>query len=159
VNPPTHTDIWVCVDCYFAHHYGRHFHDREPTDDELHAWHGGYLRGHDLPNMVHDENADNDDGLMVREWFAGGSPMTEGPATVSRSPSSTGLELADDTCSNHNGDDETECSYCSREGYEDGITDFTWRSCHGCGSNLGGSRYRLAGWQRKEEPCQTPPSK
>lgn len=146
MNPPTHTDIWVCVDCYFAHHYGRHSHDREPTD-ELHAWHGGYLRGHDLPNMVSDENAENDSGLLVREWFAG-----ESDTPSDREPLGLldGLELADNTCSNHNGDDENECTECGRTGYEDGEDTFSWRSCHGCGSTLGGSRHRLAGWERKE---------
>jgi hypothetical protein len=30
---------------------------------------------------------------------------------------------------------------------ENGIAEFSWTSCDGCGSRLGGSRYRLAVWK------------
>lgn len=77
----------VCVDCYFAHHYG----------------------------------AREVDG----QWFAGesDSPCDREPLALL-----AGLELADNT------DSET----------EEGMDSFSWRSCEGCGSSLGGSRYRLA---------------
>ena len=32
----------------------------------------------------------------------------------------------------------------------EGIETFSWRSCDGCGSNLGGSRYRLALFDKRE---------
>ena len=55
-------------------------------------------------------------------------------------------EITDNTCSNHDGDDENACTYCGQDGYETGETEFSWSSCEGCGSNLGGARYRLAVW-------------
>lgn len=80
-------DVWVCVDCYFTHHYGAHEHEGE--------------------------------------WFAG-----ESDTACDREPLTLleGCELADNT------DSET----------GEGMDDFSWRSCQGCGSTLGGSRYRLA---------------
>lgn len=81
------SDATVCVDCYFAHHYGA----RE-------------ING---------------------EWFAGESdtPCDREPLALLANH-----ELADNT------DSET----------GEGMEDFSWRSCEGCGSTLGGSRYRLA---------------
>jgi hypothetical protein len=85
--PTTHTDVMVCTDCYFTHHYGATEHDGQ--------------------------------------WFAGDSdtPSDGEPlALLDRS------ELADNT------DSET----------GDGMETFSWSRCQGCGSTLGGSRYRLA---------------
>lgn len=84
-------DVWVCTDCYFAHHYGATEHDGE--------------------------------------WFAGDSdtPCDREPFGLWRQP---GYEFADNT------DSET----------GEGIDDFSWRRCSGCGSTLGGSRYRLHVW-------------
>ncbi len=85
-------DITVCVDCYFAHHYG----------------------------AVKDEQG---------QWFAGESdtPCDREPLNLC----SMDDELADNT------DSET----------GEGIQDFSWSSCDGCGSTLGGARYRLAVFQ------------
>jgi hypothetical protein len=118
----THThDVMVCEDCYTAHHYGCRQIEREATADEEHAWHGGYLRGHALPNVV--EETDN--GLQIREWFAGESdtPSDREPLALL-----AGFDLAD------NVDSDT----------GDGIDTFSSSRCHGCGSTLGGTRYRLA---------------
>jgi hypothetical protein len=83
------TDVWVCTDCCFAHHFGAHEHDGQ--------------------------------------WFAGESDIA-----ADRQPLVLleGYELADNT------DSET----------GEGIDDFSWRSCDGCGSSLGGSRSRLSTW-------------
>lgn len=59
------------------------------------------------------------------QWFAGDTDIAANREPLSRC---TGVELADNT------DSET----------SEGITTFSWSSCEGCGSNLGGSRYRLA---------------
>jgi hypothetical protein len=91
-----HSDAWVCVDCYFAHH-----------------------------------GADESDAPTDRE------PL---------SLIDDGAEVTDNTCSSHDGDDETACEYCGQTDYENGIQEFSWRSCEGCGSTLGGARYRLAVW-------------
>jgi len=84
-----HSDVYVCVDCYFAHHYG----------------------------------ATEVDG----EWFSG-----ESDTPCDREPLALldGYDVADNTDCNSDEDS--------------GIDEFSWRSCEGCGSTLGGSRYRLA---------------
>ncbi len=89
------TEYWVCVDCYFAHHYGATEHDGQ--------------------------------------WFAGDSdtPADREPLVKIEE----GSETADWT------DSET----------EEGIDSFSWSSCDGCGSTLGGSRYRLAVWSGKDD--------
>ena len=125
-KPTPYGEAWVCTDCYFAHHYGVTTVDREATDDESHDWHGGYLRdGHSLPNIVEE----TDHGLTVREWFAGDSDTPCDRQPLARLD---GFDTADNT------DGET----------GDGIHEFSWSSCDGCGSTLGGSRYRLSLWER-----------
>lgn len=102
----THHDAWVCTDCYFAHHYGRH------QDDQ-------------------------------GNWFAGESDI---PADCPPLDMLTSYELSDNTCSNHDVEGHP-CAQCGREDYEDGIDTFSSSRCEGCGSHLGGSRYRLAVWE------------
>ncbi len=80
-------NIEVCIDCYFAHHYGAHEHDGQ--------------------------------------WFAGDSDTPSDREPLNR--------LGDETATD-NTDSET----------GEGITTFSWSSCDGCGSGLGGERYRLA---------------
>jgi len=82
-------DIYVCVDCYFTHHYGAVEHDGR--------WYAGES----------DTPCDREPLSRLADWDA---------------------DIADNT------DSET----------GDGIDEFSWRSCEGCGSTLGGSRYRLA---------------
>jgi hypothetical protein len=80
-------DIMVCVDCYFAHHYGAHQHDGQ--------------------------------------WFAGESDTpADRPPLALIEPE---WEVSDNT------DSET----------GDGIYTFSSTDCQGCGSFLGGERYRL----------------
>jgi len=71
--------------------------------------------------FAHHYGAHEHDG----EWFAGES---DSPADREPLNKLAGYDLADDT------DSET----------GDGIEDFSWSSCDGCGSLLGGSRHRLA---------------
>jgi hypothetical protein len=85
-------DVWVCTDCYFAHHYG-------PYQDENGVWFSNF----------------NSDTPSDRE-------------PLSRIVGAT--YVADNT------DSET----------GDGVDEFSWSTCDGCGSTLGGSRYRLAVW-------------
>lgn len=37
----------------------------------------------------------------------------------------------------------TPCTHCKRADYDNGLYEFSWSSCQGCGSGLGGARYRL----------------
>lgn len=102
------SDVWVCVDCYFAHHYGATEHDGQ--------------------------------------WFAG-----ESDTPCDREPLADldGYEVSDHTCSDHEGDywSDDPCPHCGEAGDENGIDEFSWRRCDGCGSTLGGARYRLAVWE------------
>lgn len=108
-------NVYVCVDCYFAHHYGAHEHDGQ--------------------------------------WFAGDSDTPCDSEPLARLE---GLEIADNTCSDHyvgnviDADDENvalPCVACGSTDEESGIDDFSWRACGGCGSTLGGTRYRLSLWK------------
>lgn len=115
-------DIWVCLDCYFAHHYGASEHDGQ--------------------------------------WFAGDSDTP-----CDREPLGLWVqdhEFTDNTCSDHevtyepvvyadgetdpDGDIAVACPHCGSDDEDNGIDEFSWRSCSGCGSTLGGSRYRLHVW-------------
>jgi hypothetical protein len=143
----------VCVDCYFAHHYGAHEHEREAEDDEVEA----YLNGYDERSIMGLEFVETDAGLMVKEWFAGKSDQRcEGGEPLRLLE---GLEISDNTCSNHYygqscatvededadnyGENVEPCEQCGSSDDDNGIEEFSWHSCSGCGSHLGGSRYRL----------------
>lgn len=73
--------------------------------------------------FAHHYGASEHDG----EWFAG-----ESDSPCDREPLNRldGYELTDNTDSESG----------------DGIHEFSWSWCEGCGSALGGSRYRLAVW-------------
>lgn len=60
------------------------------------------------------------------QWYAGDSDTPCAMEPLNR----LGFHLADNT------DSET----------GEGIDEFSWQTCDGCGSTLGGSRYRLAVW-------------
>lgn len=147
-------NVWVCTDCYFAHHYGATMVEREASDDEASDWLGGYLRtGHSVPNVVDETDA----GLIIREWFAGDSdsPCDREPLALI----DEGLTVTDNTCSDHeisshydaDGEEVSDpCPHCHGVGWENGITDFSWSRCEGCGSTLGGARYRLHVWARED---------
>jgi ribosomal protein L37AE/L43A len=120
-----YADVWVCTDCYFAHHYGASEHDGK--------W---YANESDSP-------CESGEPLRLLDNY----------------------ETSDNTCSNHSVEDlydedgdrtgETSaCEDCGQTDYETGIEDFSWRRCDGCGSTLGGSRYRLAIWTTNTEPLK-----
>ena len=141
-------EAWVCTDCYFAHHYGAHQHERDATPAEESAW----LHGHDSRSIMGLEFEETPHGLIVREWFAGESDVRcEGGEPLAHLPEEGG-RLTDWTCSNHEWDVDT-CQWCHHDGRDgtDGIHDFSWSRCDGCHCTLGGSRYRLAIWPEKEE--------
>lgn len=132
----------VCWDCYFAHHYGI------TVTASVEAADGGTL---EVP-VGPDESiqAYIDKGCTIR-YYAGDSDTPADRVPLSRL---TG-RLADNTCSNHDVDDvyaddgdrtgeTTECPHCGQTGYENGIDEFSRSQCDGCGSTLGGYRYRLA---------------
>ncbi len=119
--------IEVCTDCYFAHHYGRH--EIKPEDAD--QW--------------------NKAG-----WYAG-----EGDEPCDREPLGEigeDFHVFDATCSNHEVTDCAmgvcdyhACPHCGHNDPDDGITEFSSWSCHGCESHLGGSRYRLSLWKEKTD--------
>lgn len=71
--------------------------------------------------FTHHHGAHEHDG----QWYSGDSDTPSDREPLNRCD---GLDLADST------DSET----------GEGIDDFSWSPCDGCGSHLGGSRYRLA---------------
>jgi hypothetical protein len=144
----------VCVDGYFAHHYGATKVEREATDDESDKYERGYGYERELMGLVFEET---EFGLLVTEWFAGESDTRcEGGEPLRRLE---GYEVSDNTCSNHYygqscekvddidsdnyGENVEPCEHCGSSDDETGIHEFSWSSCGGCGSHLGGSRYRL----------------
>lgn len=159
--------VEVCHDCYFAHHYGATEIEREATAREQAAWLDGYDARYIKGLTFHE----TDHGLFVTEWFAGesdqrsegGEPLAALPEYGHVSGDWRVTDITDFTCSNHDvterldweaddWDETTACPHCGQTGWENGITEFTWRSCDGCESNLGGSRYRLAiHWERITE--------
>jgi hypothetical protein len=126
-SPSTYSDLWVCTDCHFAHHYGF---TAMVRDESGQLW--GPFSSEDRADMAGTEFV----------WFAGESDEPADREPLGRVHD---RELADNTCSNH--DVETgPCPSCDGVDYEDGIEAFSWSTCQGCGSTLGGARYRLAGW-------------
>ncbi len=144
-------DIWVCTDCYFAHHYGAHEHegewfagesdepcDREPLSDGLE---GFELTDNTCSNHTWDREQECpvcDDGVV--EWLPVRSPplMWESGYPVL-------CWVCDGT-----GKIEEPCQHCGSDGDEDGLQEFSRSSCEGCGSHLGGHRFRLHLWKREE---------
>lgn len=124
-------DVMVCVDCYTAHHYG--YHEIKPEDADKYNPAG---------------------------WYAGES---DAPCEFEPLSELDGFEVADNTCSNHYygqscatvededadnyGENVEPCEQCGSSDDDNGIEEFSWRSCGGCGSHLGGSRYRLHLWK------------
>lgn len=152
-----HSDEWVCTDCYFAHHYGWREHERPLTESEAHAWLNGY--GWDVPPGAICETYE---GLLILQWFAGDSDTPCDREPLNRLD---GYDLFDNTCSNHYYEqdpqptDEFEvydvaCDHCGHNGPENGIQEFSRSQCGGCGSMLGGSRYRLACYLRTGPTCE-----
>lgn len=145
MDEPNSGDVMVCTDCYFAHHYGCTPIAIDPAADD------GPLTG----PIGWDELA----GYLRDGWTV---KYRVGESLVDLMP--LGLfydqpyDLWDATCSDHDGtDDHTwfdilqikledvphPCTQCGHADYETGIQEFSWVWCSGCGSTLGGSRYRL----------------
>lgn len=161
--------VEVCYDCYSAHHYGA-------TKIERPATYGEIAR-REFPELYRRELMGLEwvDDATVAEWFAGESDQrSEGGEPLAALPEYGHVSgdwrvtgITDFTCSNHDvterldweaddWEETTVCPHCGQAGWEDGITEFTWRSCDGCESNLGGSRYRLAiHWERITEEVST----
>lgn len=112
--------VWVCWDCYYTHHYGARLHDGQ--------------------------------------WYVGDSDSPSDRVPLGQVD---GFTIHDATCSDHivdhlydaDGDrtgDYTDCPNCGSNDMENGLDEFSWRNCEGCGSRLGGARYRLSLWKDHE---------
>lgn len=117
----TYEDVMVCEDCYVANEYGFTTVVRDATDSEADIFINGYRW------TAGGEPRETPEGIEVVEWFAGDTDQSADREPLSRL---AGIHLS------NNVDSDT----------GDGIETFSHRSCQGCGSNLGGKRYRLAGW-------------
>lgn len=134
--------IWVCEDCYFAHHYGITIVAVNEIGYEL------PIHWYEMPTVLFAGDATG--GFR---FFAGETDSPCDRLPLGRIDAE--LHVADNTCSNHYyGQDpqptdehdvyDVPCEHCGQNGDENGIDEFSWRSCDGCGSTLGGARYRLA---------------
>lgn len=152
-------DVMVCTDCLMAHHLGASQVEREPTEREADAYFNGWGSDREFLGI---EWIETPEGLLVSEWFYNGA----GYRCASGEPLSklAGFEISDNTCSDHYygqdgyeadpDDDDSEqapCEHCGSNDDDNGLEEFSWRSCEGCGSHLGGSRYRLHIWKIEEE--------
>jgi len=120
-------EFWVCVDCYFAHHYGAERVVREATDAEVAHWLHSEHNTYHAREVMGIEFTETPEGVEAAEWFAGDSDSRcEGGEPLRLIP-----EIAEvfDWTDSESGE---------------GIDEFSWRFCDGCGSRLGGSRHRLA---------------
>ena len=148
-------DVWVCQDCYFAHHYGARLEEYEADDLGLDPAKYGESTD-EIPAVVYVWFAGEDDE-PVGGWH---EIRVNHTLEHNREPLRylEGFEVADNTCSDHYYGQETErfdvdevpCDQCGQTGWENGIEGFSWRACDGCHSSLGGSRHRLHLWKREE---------
>jgi ribosomal protein L37AE/L43A len=121
-----YSDVWVCTDCYFAHHYGARL-----GPDGL--WYAG------------DTDTPCDREPLTR--------LDDGEISDNTCADHSVEEIYDDD-GDRTGD-TTACEQCSQTGYEDGIDGFSSRWCDGCNTHLAGSRYRLAYWVKADPPYPT----
>lgn len=115
------TDAWVCEDCYFAHHYGRHEHEGQwyAGESDTPAAHEplGFLDDYELTDHTCSNHRYGQDDETVEDSYEYVTP----------------------------------CECCGSTDDEDGKRDFSWSRCDGCGSHLGGARHRLALWTRTSD--------
>lgn len=132
-------DAWVCDDCYMAHHYGARLVDMTDAGDLESA-----RTASGFPRDLEDEEP-------PALWWVG-----EGAWVTDREPLALideGAEVSDNTCANHgyylgNNDPDNTCPECGNPADDDdGLQEFSWTACQGCGSTLGGARSRLAVWE------------
>lgn len=130
---PTHKHIvaiHVCTDCYFTHHNGAH---EDP--DKPGVWYAGDS----------DEPCDRKplseipDGRDITDWTD--SDLSHDVVAYQRD----NMPLRRlDTLTPHELEELSDL--IDRIVLGDGIDEFSRSSCDGCGSTLGGARYRLALW-------------
>lgn len=142
-----HGNAWVCTDCYFAHHYGAHEHEGE--------WYSGESdEPCDREPLANLDGYDLSDNTCSDHFYGQGNGEHECPicdeGTVGEPFDVPGRDfpgyvwcwVCDGT-----GTLQEPCDQCGSDDDDNGIQEFSWSSCDGCGSHLGGHRYRLAVWE------------
>jgi hypothetical protein len=139
-------DVRVCTDCYFAHHYGCRPVPIDPVEGDTYTIFAGtgetWTVGENIvtdpgffTGCIFDDNGDvtarsvhHRDNMVVAvrvvRWQVGDS---DDLVDLEPLRNLLDVDLWDNT------DSDT----------GEGIDEFSWSSCDGCGSSLGGSRYRL----------------
>jgi hypothetical protein len=120
-------NVWVCTDCFYAAECGV-FRAAVFADGTSILW----------------DDEDNVPPGATLQWFAGD---TDSPADREPLGRLDEYRVADNTCSNHDYSNGP-CPHCGNDDDENGIHEFSWRRCEGCGSRLGGSRYRMSLWKK-----------
>lgn len=150
-EPTNSGDVMVCTDCYFAHHYGCTPIAIDPR--------GAAAAVSGFVSLTGPIGWDELAGYLRAGWTV---KYRVGESLVDLMPlgefCDQPYDLWDATCSDHDGaDDHTwlplleikledvphPCTHCKRADYDNGLYEFSWSSCQGCGSGLGGARYRL----------------
>lgn len=137
------TAVWVCVDCYFTHHYGCHEHDGR--------WYAGES---DTPcesgkplRLVWDDDLSDwtcSDHANYTAVCPGCKGLGYGTWSSERHLPDIHRPIHECTLCEGTGELPIPCPHCGSSDDENGMIEFTWSSCQGCGSHLGGSRHRLA---------------
>lgn len=139
MNLESYGNIYVCHDCYFAVHYGSHEHEGQ--------WYSGES---DTPADCEPMGQIGDDFLTFDNTCSEHEAEERWVVEPYEDDPDNGEEVQDGYWP---------CQHCGQSGWDEpagsGIEEFTWRSCQGCGSHLGGSRYRLSLW-KEDANAQVP---
>lgn len=135
--------VQVCTDCYFAHHFGAHEHEGQwySGESDMPCQSGEPLRliGDDVD--VWDATcSDHANTTVTCIGCAGeGWGWWRSEAHLAGDENWHECELCEGT-----GSLAVPCPHCRSTDDDNGIDEFSWHFCQGCGSSLGGSRYRLS---------------
>lgn len=119
--------VEVCEECYFAYHYGAD--EATATTTYINDPEGAEKRSAELLKLIEDQRD-------LTDWTYPSAKFEHRTIVDEDGDEVRVVRLID-----YDGSDITD----QADG-DTGITDFSWKSCDGCGSDLGGSRYRLAMW-------------
>lgn len=150
-----YSDIGVCDDCMVAHHYGWDPVEEADTPEwrigegeqrtTIEPWNEIDPALFDVTDNTDSNAGCESEGCTDTCARCGGRIYFEtGDWYHQRAEGEENL-IDDRFC-----DDETEDGEIAERSFDTGINEFSWRRCDGCGSHLGGARYRFALWERSD---------
>lgn len=122
--------VWVCTDCYFAHHYGIHEHPDQPG-----IWYAGDT---DTP-ADRKPLSDIEPGRELTDWTDSNLWEQVFSYQIEQLPLTRLDNLTE-------AEIEELSALLDRLHQGSGIHEFSTSACDGCGTPLHGARYRLALW-------------